>query len=304
LREKARQDLDAIPEKAAQLSRLMQTRGSLETARNLLFARLREAQLFEERAPGYFQLFSPATADTVAIRPKWLKLLAYLSVGLALGVGLAAGAAVGAELIDSRLRTAAEARRLFKCPLWARLPAGAGRKEWVTALERIWMQMISHHGHKNGPSAVWAPLPSANEEQFWDAMIAEGERLLDGMLLVDAGAHPSPRLAQLPAVSLGAPIHGVCVHRVEVEQFSLHDMEKLAAQLHEVTGLPVCCRFTGPAREPANTLARHCQPALVLVEADAGRLDFWAEQARLLRLGVKEPAGLLVAGETMRSLTG
>jgi hypothetical protein len=124
------------------------------------------------------------------------------------------------------------------------------------------------------------------------------------MLLVDAGAQPSPRLARLPAVSPGSPVRGVCVHRVEVEQFSLHDMERLAAKLQQITGLPVCCRFTGPAREPANTLARQCQPALVLVEADAGRLDFWAEQARLLRLGVKDPAGLLVAGESMRSLTG
>jgi hypothetical protein len=130
-------------------------------------------------------------------------------------------------------------------------------------------------------------------------MITEGERLLDGLLLIDAGAQPSPRLAQLRRVALGEAVHGVCVLRIEADNYSLNDMEKLADQLRQIKEFPVCCRFSGPAREPANTLARRCQPALVLVEAEAARLDFWSEQARMHRTGVKEPAGLLVAGETM-----
>jgi uncharacterized protein involved in exopolysaccharide biosynthesis len=300
LREKARTDLDAIPEKAAQLSRLLQTRGSLETARNLLFARLREAQLFEERAPGYFQLFSPAAADAVSIRPKWLKLLAYLGVGLLLGTALAGAAGVGAELLDSRLRTAAEARRLFKAPVWARVPPGAEAPRWLAAVESLWMQLMARTSESDGPSAVWAPLPSAAEEQFWEAMITEGERLLDGLLIVDAGAEPSPRLARLPAAALGATLHGVHVHRIEAANFSLSDMEQLADRLRAADSPPVCCRFAGPPREPANTLARRCRPPLVLIDADIGRLDFWEEQARIHRTGVKAPAGLLVSGESPR----
>jgi uncharacterized protein involved in exopolysaccharide biosynthesis len=304
LREKARADLDAIPEKAVQLSRLLQTRSSLETARNLLFARLREAQLFEERAPGYFQLFSPATADAVSIRPKWLKLLAYLGVGLVLGTVLGAVAGVGAELIDSRLRTAAEARRLFKAPVWGRVPPGADADRWLGAVERLWMQLISHRNDTDGPSAVWTPLPTAAEDMFWAAMITEGERLLDGLLIVDAGAEPSARLAALPSAALGATVHGVYVHRVDAAHYSLNDMEQLADQIRAGGGMPVCCRFSGPSREPGNTLVRRCRPALVLVEADAGRLDFWEEQARVHRTGVKPPAGLLVIGESSRYYRG
>jgi hypothetical protein len=145
---------------------------------------------------------------------------------------------------------------------------------------------------------VWTPLPGPAEDEFWDATIAEGERLLDGLLIVDAGEIPSPRLAALPAAEPGAATHGVHRLRVNPDEYSLSDMQALAARLGAAgTVHPVCCRLAGPVREPGSTLARHCAPALVLVLADAGRLAFWEEQARLQTTGVKAPAGVLLANE-------
>jgi hypothetical protein len=86
------------------------------------------------------------------------------------------------------------------------------------------------------------------------------------------------------------------VLRLDPGAGSINEVRERAADLARRHGSrPVCCRFSGPVREPGSTLARACAPALVVVLAESGRLAYWEEQARLHATGVKPPAGLVVA---------
>jgi len=295
LRAETRRQLEGMPEKSAQLSRLLRTHASLDTARGILFARLREAQLFEERAPGYFQIFSAAGEDSVAVRPRWLKLVVFCGAGLVAGIFAGMAAAAGFELIDSRLRTAAEAGRVYRAPVWGVLRAGATKTAWTSALEQLWLHWIPSPNRGALPLAVWAPHATTEEDQFWDAVVAEGQRLLGRLLIVDAGDSPSARLATLPATD-GASDRPGQVLRIDPNATSLPDVQRLVTRLTEAGGDGlVLVRFSGTVREPVTTLARACAPALVLVTADSARLDFWEEHARVLRTVTQPPAGLLVA---------
>ena len=296
LRTETRKQLESVPEKSAQLARLLQTHSSLDTARGMLFARLREARHFEEKAPGYFQLFSAATPDAVAVRPRWLKLLVSCVAGLIAGLGAGALGAAGWELVDSRLRTAAEAQRVYRAPVWTVLSAGATAAEWRSAVEHLWLQWMPTHDRAR-PLAVWSPRAVPAEEMFWAAVIDESRRLLDGMLIVDAGEVPSARLAALPAAG-GEGVRGVQSLRIDPAAVSLSEVQRVIARLAGTgAAAMVCVRFSGAVREPATTLARACAPALVFVAADADRLDVWAEHARVLRTAIQPPAGLLVADQ-------
>lgn len=297
LRIDTRKELEAVPEKSAQLSRLLRTHASLDTARGMLFARLREAQLFEEKAPGYFQLFSPAGLDSVDVRPRWLKLVVFGALGLIAGIGGGIAAGAGFELVDSRLRTAAEAARIYRAPTWSVCTAGATPDKWKAAIEELWMQWMPHRTQPSLPLAVWSPMPTAEEEQFWTALVAEARRLLGSMLIVDAGDTPCAHLVNLQS---GEPeiSPGISVLRLDPISTPPSEVQRLVTQLLESgDGRLVCVRFAGAVREPVTTLARACAPALVLVTADSARLDFWEEHARVLRTATQPPAGLLVAGQ-------
>ena len=296
-RAEIQKQLTTMPEKSSRAAQLLQQRGALEAPRRMLLARLREAQHFEENAPGYFQLFSTASLAGVAARPRWLKLLVFSSAGLVVAFGLGLGAAVGGELIDSRLRTAAEARRVYQSPVWSVLSRSDSRSEWRNAVERLWLQWISTRAELAAPLAIWSAQPGPTEEIFWGTVITEARRLLDGMLIVDAGEEWSPQLAALPLAD-GEPVRGVQSLRIDPRSVSLADTHRLIARLTDIgQSTLVCVRFAGAVREPVTSLARACSPALVFVSADVARLDFWAAHAHLLRTAVKPPAGLIVAGE-------
>lgn len=298
LRDEARRGLAAMPEKSSKFSQLQQRRAALEAPRRMLTARLREAQHFEENAPGYLQVFSAASPGAVSVRQRWLKLTVFAAAGLIGGLFLGLGAAVGAELIDSRLRTAAEARRLYQSPVWTALGARDRKADWVLAVERLWLQWISTRGDVSAPLAVWCARPTAGEDLFWSTVASQADRLLGNMLIVDAGEVESTRLALLPIWKEG-PVSGVRSLRVDPRCISLPEMQRVAARLEAVGhDTLVCVRFAGAVREPATSLARLCSPALVFVAADVARLDFWESHARLLRSAVKPPAGLVVAGES------
>ena len=300
LRTTAHTKLESIPGKAAELASLLQTKTGLETASNVLFARLREARLFEEKAPGYLQIFSTATIDSVAVRPLWLKVLVFAGAGLFGGLGLSLMGAFAGEMLDRRLRTAAEARRLVGRPVWLRLKKNATPLEWRRGVERLWLQWIGSAGPTHALPVVWAPQPDPGEADFWQGLIFDAERLVDGIIVVDAGATPNGYLAALPAIttlpeSIGK---GVYVLRLDPASLSLSAaQEKTAWFNRELKRMPIFLRLSGPIMEPAATLARAGQPPLLLVPADAAPLEFWQEQITLLKITVAVPDGLVVWNE-------
>ena len=83
----------------------------------LALRKKREAQSFEQNSLGYFKVFTPASPDRVARQSPWLKsfvfafaaaLLAFLAVG---------GFVVVREILDDRLRTAADVERVTGLPV-------------------------------------------------------------------------------------------------------------------------------------------------------------------------------------------
>lgn len=300
LRATARAKLESIPSKAAELASLLQTKTGLETASNVLFARLREARLFEDKAPGYLQIFSAASLDSVDVKPLWLKLVVFSGGGLCAGIALALFGALSGELLDRRLRTAAEARRVFGRPVWLQLRANANELDWRRGMERLWLQWIGSAGPSRAVPVVWAPHPEAGEIFFWQGLVYDAERLVDRLIIVDAGAAPNRYLAALPAIKdlAGPSGDGVHVLRLDPATISLSQAKERAAAFSESLGrIPIFLRLSGPIMEPAATLARAFAPPLLLVSADSAPLEFWNEQAALLKATVAPPDGLAVWNE-------
>jgi uncharacterized protein involved in exopolysaccharide biosynthesis len=300
LRDEARAKLAAIPEKQLGLAQLARTRQSLEGARSLLFSRLREAQLFEERSPGYYQVFSPATMDTVAVRTKLIKLLAFAFAGLVAGTGTALAAALGAELLDFRLRTGPEAARAWRAPLFSALPGPD-----PGAAARIWLRWLGRRATSGHVRAVLVPSPDGSEEQFWAALIPEAHRLLPGLVVIDfttTNTAPPPALAALPSGELAAlPTgSGPVLVTMRIDAMSLASAQETIAHLRQAAagGRELWCRLPGPLREPLTSLARVGAPPLVVVCAGCETLGFWRDQSALLAGTVGTAAGVVLTGAT------
>lgn len=94
---------------------------ALESQRLTLASRLRLTQMLQNRPPGYYRLFAPATAEHAVVNHPSVKIL-FLAVlaGLA-GIVAAAGCIVAAELFDPRLRTGADVQRVARLPVLASL---------------------------------------------------------------------------------------------------------------------------------------------------------------------------------------
>lgn len=112
--------LRKLPEKAMQLVRIKARQQSLEGSRSLLASRQREAQLYEENSPGYYRFFE-AAVDDVEVSGRSKKVILLAVVGEVFGcLGVLAVVCL-VELLDDRIKTAADLKRVTKQPLLARL---------------------------------------------------------------------------------------------------------------------------------------------------------------------------------------
>lgn len=301
LRARERVALAAIPEKEMGLAQLARTKQSLETSRSLIMGRLREAQLFEERAPGYYQIFLPATLDNVSAWSKALKVLVYILAGLLLLGSGATGAALGAELLDGRLRTGAEAARALGAPLFCALPRGPltpAASADLTA--RIWIRWLGPQHTGGHLRTIWTPAPSGEEDKFWQLLLAEAGRLRPDLIVVNFSlGMPPPALVALPVVEFAAlekRAEGPRCVLFDPTQLSIERARALVAQLHSyaAAGREVWCRCDGAVREPLSSIARGAAGVLIVVDLGSETIAFWREQAARLRQAVGAPAGIVV----------
>jgi len=113
--------LQSLPDKALRHSRLKARQTSLEATRDLLAGRQREAQVFAENSPGHYRLFAPASPERVERSSRGRKVL------IAGAAGCMAGAALGLllvcflDLLDDRILTRGDLRRVTGCPVLAEL---------------------------------------------------------------------------------------------------------------------------------------------------------------------------------------
>ena len=274
LRDSARARVEELPEKVAALARQKLVQRGLETARQLLASRLREATLYSERAPGYYQIFSTATPQSVASTSRTLKLFVYAAAGLVLGGGFGVFLVIVREVFDQRLRSAFEARRIFKAPLLATLEPGANPASTVRSL---WVTWATPAAAENRPAVLWAPAATPSEGRLWGALLAEAFRLQPELITVDAGtsAHPSlPGAIRLDPAAL--------------------PLASAQAAAHNSAPSDFWARLSGDTVEPALTLAREWGGAVLVISADHASISTWQRQARLLRDAGIRLHGLIV----------
>jgi capsular polysaccharide biosynthesis protein len=85
---------------------------SLQKSRSLLDSRQREAQLYVGNAQGYFRVLAPATLGDVDSKSRVMKGGLLGGVGFVLGVLLAALVVLAREVLDDRIKTAADVERV------------------------------------------------------------------------------------------------------------------------------------------------------------------------------------------------
>ncbi|GAB5558396.1 MAG: hypothetical protein SynsKO_00430 [Synoicihabitans sp.] len=306
LRDDARQELKDLPSKEIGIAQLTRTRESLENTRDLLLSRLREAELFEERAPGYYRIFAPATMDAVIIRPKLMKVIAYGGAGLVGLLGLAFVAALVFELLDNQLRTGAEAAKAWKSLLLAKLPASPPEdlSELEDDVHLLWSRWLGQSRQNRGLQILWAPKASPAEEVLWQALLTEAHRLLPDLVIIDASpdeAGSCSALDGLPRTTFETIAGTTGLSRLPVAQknLSIQQAEQLTQTMRQLTssGRPVWLRVQGSVREPLSTLARHGSNALVIVPLATASIPFWRQQAERFEKTVGSIGGVVALGE-------
>ena len=127
---------------------------AMEAERSQLITRQREAQLFEKDPPGYAQLFAPATQRTVMVRSRLPKLIFLTAFGAVMGVLGSGLLLIGLELLDERLKTGDDLKRVTRLPLLGTLGNlhhmdQAAQEKWAfrtwTALQNR-LSISPHHG--------------------------------------------------------------------------------------------------------------------------------------------------------------
>ncbi len=203
--------LDSIPDQQLSLSRFRGRVAALEETRSLLGGRLREAQLYSERALGYYRLFAPASPDAVSISSRTVKLLIVSFIGAFLAAAaIIAWRAISAATSDS-IVSPSDLRRLTRAPVIASLQDQKDMDPAALALWRFttWATLArSIPAPKDAAFVAGLLSASSNEgKSTWLHLLARAA--LDRghkVLAISHGDHASPSDSVVPiADALNSP---------------------------------------------------------------------------------------------------
>lgn len=121
LRKDVQARVEKLSERAAEFASIKAQRQRLEVVRGLYADRQREAELLEKNALGYFKIYARATPEGVEKDRRYLIIIALTLGGTFTGIVISALALLFTELIDTRLKTVADVRRVTKLPVLATL---------------------------------------------------------------------------------------------------------------------------------------------------------------------------------------
>ena len=187
--ENAKKKLSGIPEKSQRFAQITARQQTLQATRDLLAGRQREAQVYEANSPGLYRLFAPASEDSVDVGGRGKKIIITTIVGFILGIVVALFWICGRQLMDFRIISAGDLRRVTGVPVLLRLPDlnGFSQTELAEWRFRAWSQFLRQLKLQNAPCVTIA---------FTSAKNGEGKSTLIA-LLRDA-AHDR----QLPVVTV------------------------------------------------------------------------------------------------------
>jgi ElaB/YqjD/DUF883 family membrane-anchored ribosome-binding protein len=117
-----KQKLQSVPAKSQHHAQIVARQQSLQATRDLFSSRQHEAQIYEENSPGLYRQFAPATEDSVETSNRWIKIIIATVVAFILGILGTIGVVLGRELMDLRIISGGDLRRITEVPVIARLP--------------------------------------------------------------------------------------------------------------------------------------------------------------------------------------
>ena len=131
----------ATPEEVATGERIR----ALETNRALLIERKRAIQPFRDNPPGYFRVLLSAAANPTQLVRYRLQMLLFSCVGALIGLIGSAALILASELMDNRIKTRVDVRRVTGLPLLATLGdlnamSPEGQEQWAF---RAWTALQS-----------------------------------------------------------------------------------------------------------------------------------------------------------------
>jgi protein involved in polysaccharide export with SLBB domain/capsular polysaccharide biosynthesis protein len=208
------------PEEVAMGERLR----SLESNRAILLARQRAIQPFRDDPPGYFRVLSPVTANPTLEYDHRLELVLCACLGAIVGCCLGAGVLVLRELLDNRIKTRADARRVTGLPLLAtlgnlrRLPPEqrdqAAFRAWTALQSRL--STSPHHGMVCGFTSAHA----GDGRSAWVDLLARAA-CQSGYRVLTISTHATAKKLPVRAVTTGPGVSGDAV----TEQIALTEEE-------------------------------------------------------------------------------
>ena len=183
--DKVQKRLGGIPEKNQRFAQITARQQTLQTVRDLLAGRQREAEVYVANSPGLYRLFAPATEESVEVGNRWKKIILAFIAAFIFGLGGALAWICGRELLDLRLRSAGDLRRATGVPVVARLPdtTDFSPSELTQWRFRAWSQLLRQLKLQNAPHVTLA---------FTSAKTGEGKSTLIGHLRDAAHARRLP----------------------------------------------------------------------------------------------------------------
>lgn len=279
----SRDRLRAIPEQAMRHQQLMDKKESLQSARELIFSRLQEARLFEEKAPGYLSILARATPEEVHVGGRTFKTVlagAVLGTGFA---GLAFLVLAGMEVLSPRLKTGKELEFVFGIQPAGTFPPG-GELPPPADRARLWNAWMGKRMERT-VQGVWLPFRAEGEDRFWTWALDEGRRLVDSVLLVDAGEDRLSLTPRLPVYNGEGPLPpGVSTWGVDLGAASQQEALGLFSRLEQLAGsrTVVWLRLTGEMHEPSASLLPRCGALCIAGDpASASRAEWRAQRVWL-----------------------
>ncbi len=94
---------------------------TLENNHAELVTRQRLINIFKNSPPGYFRVMIPASPEDAWAHRPWLKIIVFSGFLGLLGLAAGAGEIISRELLDNRLKTGADVKRVTRLPLLATL---------------------------------------------------------------------------------------------------------------------------------------------------------------------------------------
>lgn len=140
VRDEVSRRLEQLPRKAMEYARIRSRQQTLETSRSLLAGRQREAALYEENSQGWFRVFAMARPqDVESLRPT-KKLITVTVGGFAVGAGMVALVGIVLTLLDNRIRSAGDLKRVTGVPVIGTLRQSMEESEETWAF-RTWTRL-------------------------------------------------------------------------------------------------------------------------------------------------------------------